>query len=483
MRAVLNWSLVNRLAGPLIAAAMLSMSPPGDLDLAAWQAAAVAVWMAWWWMTEAVPVPVTALLPIAMFPLLGVGTLKSVTASYAHPIIYLFLGGFSVALAVQRWKLHERIALAVLVHAGRSSRSLVAGFMLAAALISMWVTNTATTMMLLPIALAVIAVVGSTLPDLSESEQNNFKAALVLGVAYSATIGGMATLIGTPPNALLAGFMADNFGLQISFASWLAVGGPMTVTLLPLCWLLLTRLVFPTAFIASPEVLGTLRGMRARLGRMSVEEKRVSVVFVLMALAWVCRPLLVQLPGLANLSDQSIAVIAAISLFLIPATDGGRLLRWEDARDLPWGILLLFGGGLALAAAVSETGLAQALGEGLAGMGLSDIIALTVLVALLIVFLTELTSNLATTATFLPVVTAIATHIGHEPMILAVPATLAASCAFMLPVATAPNAIAYASGAVSIRQMMRAGMALNLIGTMLVVAIAWLLVPALFSSQ
>ena len=479
----MNWGVANRLAGPLAAAAMLAAPAPGELDPAAWHAAAVAVWMALWWMTEAAPAPVTALLPIALFPLLGVGTLKSVTASYAHPIIYLFLGGFTVALAVQRWKLHERIALAVLVRAGHSSRSLIAGFMLAGALISMWVTNTATTMMLLPIALAVIAVVSTTLPDLGEREERNFKAALALGVAYSATIGGMTTLIGTPPNALLAGFMADNFGLAISFASWLSVGLPLTATMLPLCWLLLTRVVFPTSFTASVEVLDTLRGMRGGLGRMSVEEKRVSAVFVLMALAWVLRPLLVELPGLSRLSDQGIAVIAAISLFMIPATDGGRLLRWEDARELPWGILLLFGGGLALAAAVSETGLAQAIGESLAGLGLRNILALTVLVALLIVFLTELTSNLATTATFLPVVTAIAAHVGHEPMMLAVPATLAASCAFMLPVATAPNAIAYASGAVSIRQMMRAGLALNLTGAALVVATAWALVPALFSSQ
>ncbi len=476
----MNWTLVNRIAGPLVALAIIAWPPPGGLEPAAWYTAAIAAWMALWWMTEAVPVAVTALLPIAMFPLLGIASLKEATAAYSHPIIYLFLGGFSVALAVSRWQLHKRIALAVLVHTGHSSRSLIAGFMLAGALISMWVTNTATTMMLLPIALSVIAVVGDTVPGVSEREKGNFKAALVLGVAYSATIGGMATLIGTPPNALLAGFALDNFQLSISFASWLGVGLPLTACMLPLCWLMLTRISFPTAFVASHAVLDSLRDMERDLGPMSPEEKRVGTVFLLMAAAWVCRPWLVQIPGLAHLSDQGIAVIAAISLFLIPSTHGGSLLRWEDARDLPWGILLLFGGGLSLAAAVSGSGLAAAIGEGLGSLGFSNVIAVTLLVTLLIVFLTELTSNLATTATFLPVVAAMAEHIGQEPMVMVVPATLAASCAFMLPVATAPNAIAFASGAVSIRQMIRAGLLLNLIGTGLVVAIAWALVPLLF---
>ncbi len=464
--------------GPSLFLLMMLVPKPDSLSEAAWFAAATASWMAIWWMTEAVSVAVTALLPILMFPLLGISSIKETTASYAHPIIYLFLGGFMVALAAEKWNLHKRIALTILLSAGSNGRSLIAGFMISGALLSMWVTNTATTMMLLPIALAIIAVVNETTEDISEADRHNFQIALLLSIAYAATIGGMATLIGTPPNALLAAFMEENYQVQIGFGRWMAVGLPLTCVMLPLSWLVLTRLIFPFEIHTTPETRKTLKTIRGNLGPLSAEEKSVSIVFVIMALSWIFRPLLAELPGLSALSDQGIAIAAAIVLFVIPTSKKGEfVMDWETALRLPWGILILFGGGLALAAAVSDTGLAQAIGQQLAGIGALNIALLVIAVATLIIFLTELTSNLATTATFLPVVATIAAQAGQDPLLLAVPAALAASCAFMLPVATPPNAIVYGSGKITIPQMSRAGLALNLLGVMLVSLLSLFLVP------
>jgi len=464
--------------GPTLFLLLLIMPRPDGLSQQAWFAAATASWMAVWWMTEAVSVAVTALLPILLFPILGISNIKDTTASYAHPIIYLFLGGFMVALAAEKWNLHKRIALTILLSSGNNGQSLIAGFMVAGALLSMWVTNTATTMMLLPIALAIISVVGDTTSELSAKDYKNFQLALLLSIAYSATIGGMATLIGTPPNALLAAFMQENYQIEIGFGRWMAVGLPLTIVMLPLCWLVLTHLVFRFEVHATEKTRETLVSLRRDLGPMSLEEKRVSIVFVIMALSWIFRPLLAKLPGLGGLSDQGIAIAAAIALFVIPASRKGEfVLDWETALRLPWGILVLFGGGLALAAAVSHTGLAQAIGESLAVVGTLNIALLVVAVATLIIFLTELTSNLATTATFLPVVATVATHAGQDPLLLAAPAALAASCAFMLPVATPPNAIVFGSQRITIPQMSKAGLALNLLGIILVSIVSLFLVP------
>jgi len=470
---------VGLLLGPSLLLIMLLLGRPEQLSNAAWATASIGVLMAIWWATEAVPIAVTALLPVVLFPLFGVATIQDTTAPYANKVIFLFLGGFIVAFAMQRWNLHRRIALAVLQRAGGSGRSLVGGFMLASALISMWVMNTSTTMMLLPIAVSIIAVIHKTVVGLSDKAKEDFQYSLLLGVAYGATIGGIATLVGTAPNAMFAAFMLENYGTSIDFSSWMMVGLPLSALMLPLSWLVLTRLVFKVDFVTSGEGRAALRKMKEDMGSITIPEKRVAIVFVIMALTWILRPLLIKLPGLAALDDSLIAISGAILMFIVPSgsKEDPLLLRWKYAEQLPWGVLLLFGGGLTLAGAVSRTGLAEWLGGSLQAVGTLPLIVIVILAASLIIFLTELTSNIATTATFLPVVGAIAIEAGYDPIILAVPVTLAASCAFMLPVATPPNAIVFGSGMLTIPRMARAGLALNLIGIVLVSAVAYKLAP------
>ena len=470
---------VGLLLGPLIAAVMLLSDPPAGLSAAGWTTAACGVLMAIWWATEAVPIAVTALLPIVLFPLLGVATIEDTVRPYSNKVIYLFLGGFIVAFAMQRWNLHRRIALNVLQVAGGNGRSLVGGFMLASALLSMWVMNTSTTMMLLPIAVSVITVIHKSVTELNDRSRDDFQYALLLGVAYGATIGGMATLVGTAPNAMLVAFMQESYGTEIDFASWMMVGLPLAAVMLPLAWVVLTRFVFTVNFHTSGEGRAELRRMRDDLGPMKTPEKRVAIVFVCMAMAWVTRPLLVRLPGLEPLEDSMIAIIGAIALFLIASGDKSDpiLIRWKYAEQLPLGVLILFGGGLSLAAAVNGSGLSVWLGGNLQAVGDWPVFAIVILAATLIIFLTELTSNIATTATFLPVVAAVAIESGIDPIVLTVPITFAASCAFMLPVATPPNAIVFGSGLLTVPKMARAGLALNLIGIIVVSIAALTLAP------
>ncbi len=470
---------VGLLLGPALAISMLLLSAPAGLSEAAWTTAALGILMAVWWATEAVPIAITALLPLVLFPLLGVASIQETAAPYSNKVIYLFLGGFIVAFAMQRWGLHRRIALNVLQVAGGDGRSLIGGFMLASALISMWVMNTSTTMMLLPIAVSIIAVIHKTVGGLDQKAKDDFQYALLLGVAYGATIGGMATLVGTAPNAMLAAFMLDNYDTQIDFASWMMVGLPLSAAMLPLAWLALTRLVFDVDFKTSGESRAELKRMKDDMGRIKVPEIRVAIIFVIMALAWVGRPLLAKLPGLSALDDSGIAMAGAIALFLVPSGDKSDplLLRWKYVEQLPWSVLILFGGGLTLAGAVSRTGLAEWLGSSLQAVGALPLAVIVIAAAALIIFLTELTSNIATTATFLPVVGAIAIESGIDPIVLTVPITFAASCAFMLPVATPPNAIVFGSGLLTIPKMARAGIALNLIGIVLVSVVALTLAP------
>ena len=471
--------VVGMFLGPLIAGLMLLAGPPDGLSSSGWMTASVGILMAVWWATEAVPIAVTALLPIVVFPLLGIASIQDTTAPYANKVIYLFLGGFIVAFAMQRWNLHRRIALAVLQHVGGNGRSLVGGFMLASAVISMWVMNTSTTMMLLPIAVSIIGVIHKTVGGLDDAAKEDFQYSLLLGVAYGATIGGMATLVGTAPNAMLAAFMQETYGTEIDFSSWMLVGLPLSAMLLPFAWVVLTRVAFKVNFKTSVEGKAVLRRMKEELGAITVPEIRVAIVFVLMAATWVLRPLLVKLPGLSALDDSGIAMAGGIALFLIPSGDKSDpiLLRWTYAERLPWSVLILFGGGLTLAGAVTRTGLAEWLGGSLQTIGALPLFALVILAATMIIFLTELTSNIATTATFLPVVGAIAIESGYDPIVLAVPVTFAASCAFMLPVATPPNAIVFGSGMLTIPKMVRAGMMLNMVGIVLVSLVAIFLAP------
>lgn len=470
---------IGLVLGPLLCVAMLLLDAPSGLGESGWRTAALGVLMATWWATEAVPIAATALLPFVCFPLLGVASIQDTASPFANKVIYLFLGGFVVALAMQRWNLHRRIALNLLQHVGGNGRSLVGGFMLASALLSMWVLNTSTTMMLLPIAVSVITVIHNSVTEMDARAKEDFQFSLLLGIAYASSIGGMATLVGTVPNALLAAFMLESYGSSVDFASWMMVGLPLSIIMLPIAWLVLTRLVFKVQFKTSGEGRLELKRMRDEMGSITTPEVRVAMIAVVMALAWLTRPLLAKLSFLGALDDSSIAIAGALAMFLVPSGDqqDPMLMRWRHAERLPWGVLILLGGGLSLAAAVTQTGLAGWIGSNLQSISAMSIAAIVVITAALIIFLTELTSNTATTATFLPVVGAVAIEAGVDPIVLVVPVTFAASCAFMLPVATPPNAIVFGSGLLSIPKMAKAGFALNLVGIVLVTIVALTLAP------
>ncbi len=506
---------IGLFAGPALALLTYALLTPAETETAgvltepARRVAAVTVWMATWWLTEALPLAATALVPVAVMPLLGVMPVKDVAAPYASDIIFLFAGGLLLGIAMERWGLHRRIALITISIVGTRPNMLVGGFMLATAVMSAWVSNTATAVMMLPIALSVITLVFNRLSSGEEVGEGgalhevtagapgrNFALCLLLGVAYAASIGGIATLIGTPPNALLAQFVKNTAGIDMTFGLWLRIGLPFVIIFLPLTWLILTRLLFPIQIEEVPGgrefILGELRS----LGRMSAGEWGTFVIFCLAALLWVREPLLQiaqwvlrsagaevdvgsGLVGLAStrLSDAGIAVIAALLLFVVPVNPRRRefVMDWAHASRLPIEILVLFGGGLALAAAISATGLDAYIGSlfGILG-GVPPLLIVLVVVGVMI-FLTELTSNTAVTATFLPILFAASHRLEVHPFLLLIPSTIAASCAFMLPMATPPNALVFASGHVTIPLMARAGLLLNLAG----VVVATLLVYTL----
>lgn len=467
------------LIGAALAATMLALPAPGDMPVAAWRVAAVALLMATWWITEAIPIPATSLLPLVLFPLLGINALRDAAAPYADPIIFLFLGGFVIATAMQRWSLHRRIGLSVVALVGVTSRRLSGGLLLATAFLSMWISNSATAIIMLPVAISVLALLEGAHSDLSETARRNLKIALLLSVAYGASIGGLATLIGTPANALLAAYLAREQGIVIGFAQWMLLGLPLTVLLLGAVWLLLNWL-YPVGREIGGSAGHFVTDELAKLGPMSRAEIRVAVVFVLTALAWMLRPLYgAMIPAL---DDALIALIGALALFLLPSgmPDQSRLLAWEDTKGLPWDVLILFGSGLSLAAAISASGLAQWLGQSMQMLAGLPAIWLVAAATVTMLFLTELTSNTASAATFIPITGAIAAGIGLDPLLMTLPLALAASCAFMMPVATPPNAIVFASGQVTIAQMARAGIWVNLIAAVLIMAICYPLGAVLF---
>jgi sodium-dependent dicarboxylate transporter 2/3/5 len=468
----------RRRAGLILGAALflliLALPEPAGLEPRAWRTAAVGILMATWWVTEAIPIPATALLPLALFPILGVASMVASAAPFANPIIYLFLGGFLLAQAMQHWGLPRRIALGSVRVFGTRPRAIIAGIMVSCALLSMWVSNTATALMMLPIGISLVELVPG---DRTDPARRRFATALMLGIAYACSVGGLGTLIGTPPNAFLAGFMLESYGVTIGFAEWMVVGVPLVLVGLPLTFLILTRVVFPVESTELPGGRDLVERELSSLGPTSVAEKRLGAVFALTALLWITRPILSRwIPGL---SDPGIAVAAALLLFLVPAGNGkgDRLLNWRLAEGTPWGVLILFGGGLSLAAAVQATGLSGWVGENMSGMANWPLLLLLVTVIGAIILLTELTSNTATAATFLPVLGAVAVGIGKDPLLLAVPAALAASSAFMLPVATPPNAIVYGSGSVSIQDMVRAGVWMNALFLVLLTVGSYLLAP------
>ncbi len=489
--------LAGLVAGPVVALIVYLVLPVGvyedgvlveGLSDAGRATGAIGALMAVWWLSEAIPLAATALLPIVLFPLMGALGIGETTERYAHPLIFLFMGGFLLGLGMQRWGLHKRIALITILCVGTRPRRLIAGFMIATAMLSMFVSNTATAVMLVPIGLSVIEMVERRVGRERERETGAFATAIMLSIAYAASIGGIGTLIGSPPNTLLAGFMQERFGVEITFLGWMMVALPLVGVFLPISWWYLVRFAAPVTLEEIPGGRAMIREELRILGPMNRGEWVVFVVFTCTAIAWITRPLLVglghelELLPLIALSDTGIAMLGGLCLFLIPVDLGRRefALDWATAERLPWGVLLLFGGGLALAGAMSAGGVDVYLGSGFAGLGWAPLIVLVACVALLITFLTELTSNTAVTSALLPVLAGAGIELGIDrPMYLLLPAALAASCAFMLPVATPPNAIVFASGRLTIGQMARAGLALNLIGVVLVTLTSMAIVPLL----
>jgi len=504
----LSAAWVGRISGPLLALAVYWVLPAGETGLsdAGRATAAVGCLMAVLWLTEAMPLAATALLPVVLFPLTGVLSIRDAAAPYAREYLFLFMGGFMLALAMERWGLHRRIALVTVLAVGTSPGRLVGGFMLASAGLSMWISNTATTIMMLPIGMSVITLlsdrIGSTQPgrDLDspspprppEGSETNLATCLMLGIAYAASIGGMGTLVGTPPNLILAAFMRQTFSVEIGFARWMAMALPLVAVFLVIAWGVLTKLVFPLRSVSIPGSRGLIHDELGKLGRMTRGERTVLAVFLLTATAWIAREPLTQwdwlarqAPAITRLHDAGIALAAALALFAIPvdARRGVFALDWQTAKKLPWDILLLFGGGLSLAAAVQSSGLTEWIGGQVAAFGGLPPLLLIAIVTLTVTLLTEMTSNVATTSAFLPVLGGVAVGMGVEPLRLLIPAGLAASCAFMMPVATPPNALVFGSGHVTIRQMVRAGLWLNFIGVILITLLArhvgpWLLTPS-----
>ncbi len=462
-------------------AALLLLPAPEGMPHAAWRVVAVAALMAAWWLTEALPLAVTGLLPLVLFPLLGILKINAAAAPYADPVIFLFLGGLTLGLAMERWGLHRRVALTLVGALGTKPGALVLGFMGATAFISMWVSNTATAAMMLPVTLSIVRLLRPQGPEAGAPAQptrDDFATALLLGVAFAASIGGIATLIGTPPNALFAGYMHRSHGMTVGFAQWMAVGVPVAALLLLLTWLALTRLVFRLPR-AAPAGLGErLRREIAALPKLGYPEAMVALVFAAAATAWLLRPLLAAyVPGL---DDTVIAVCAALALFLIPSRRGGGLLDWAAAARLPWGVLLLFGGGLSLAAGIGESGLAEWVGARLGALGHLPRVAVVLAIIVTTIAISELASNTASAAAFLPLAASIAAGLGAAPVALTLPVALAASCGFMLPVATPPNALFFSSGHITVRQMARAGIVVDLLGAALILAAALFLAPLVF---
>ena len=474
-----NSKKVGLISGPLAFILILFFFQPEGLNPRANAILASTVWIAIWWITEAIPIAVTALLPIILFPLTGGLGLSETTASFGHKYVFLYIGGFIIAIAIQKWNLHKRIALNIINLIGTNVVNIILGFMMATAFMSMWISNTATAVMMLPIAIAIVTQLKDD-PNTIEKENLIFGKALMLGIAYSASIGGLSTLIGTPPNLVLAGVVEETFGYEITFAQWFQFGFPISSVLLFICWKYLTSFAFKFKQKKFPGGREEISKQLKALGQISYEEKLVGLVFGLTALAWVSRSFLLQ-SIIPSIDDTIIAMIGAIIIFLIPTKNKERrLINWEEAVKLPWGILLLFGGGMALAAGFKDSGLALWIGS---QMTLLDGISLFLLVIILITavnFLTEITSNLATTAMLLPILYPMAITIDVHPFILMVSATVAATCAFMLPVATPPNAVVFGSGYLRIPDMVRVGVWMNIVSIIILTLFVFFLLPILW---
>jgi len=471
---------IGLMLGPALAALMLLFGPPEGLSHAAWGTGALMALMAVWWATEAIPIPATSLLPLFVLPLVGAGSPAQTGSDYANHIVILLLGGFIVALGIERWNLHQRIALNVISRVGTSPGAIVFGFMLATAVLSMWISNTASTLMMVPIAISASAVLGSV--------SKHFTTALLLGVCYAASIGGVATPIGTPTNLIAISWLQTEAGAHIGFAQWMAFGLPAMALLLPVAWWNVTR-GMPVRSENAEAVSAHVKSQLIGIGKMTVQETRVAIVFGITATLWLLRlplQLFLEASGIELLAnyggaevDMMIAIFGGVLMFLVPAGGGEDrgLLNWQEAEQIPWGVLLLFGGGIAMGKAISRTGLSEWIGENLRVLDVLPPLIFIVIVVALVIFLTEVTSNVATMTTLAPVLGSLAVALGTAPESLLGPAAVAASCAFMLPVATAPNAIVYGTGHITIQQMIRKGFYINLAGIVIIAAVGYWIAP------
>jgi len=438
------------------------------------------LWISAWWISEAIPIPATSLLPIVLFPITGALSIADTTASYGHRMVFLYMGGFMIALAMEKWNLHKRIALTIIKMVGTNISNIILGFMLSTALLSMWISNTATTLMMLPIALAVARQFGEffnrDLGPSGKKEERKFGLSLMLGIAYAASIGGVATLIGTPTNAIFSAVAKDYYNADIAFSDWMVFGLPVSIVLLLLCWIYLVKIAYRPSRHKFEQVSETISQELNKLGQLKREEKYIMVVFGLTALSWITRSfLLVKL--IPTIDDTIIAISGSLILFLIPAGKNDTILDWSTAKKLPWGILLLFGGGLAIATGFNSSGLAAWIGNEIQYLRGMNLIVILFIVTGIVNFLTEITSNVATASILLPILASIAASLGFHPYGLMIASCMAASCAFMLPVATPPNAIVFSSGYIKISDMVKTGFWMNIVSIIVIVLAMRYLLP------
>ncbi len=475
-----SYPLVKKLGlilGPIFCILLFNL-PWILLTPAADKIIAVAVWMIIWWITEAVSISVTALIPLTIFPLLGIADMKTVAASYGSPIIFLFFGGFVMALALEKVQLHKRIALQIVNFTGTSPDRIILGFMIATAFLSMWISNTATTVVMLPIALSVISLLANDEDGFTKGDKN-FALAIMLGIAYAANVGGIATIIGTPPNTVMVGFMESTYDIQISFLSWMQIGVPFSLLMLAIIYLVLVKVVYPNRLGARNDGKEIIDLELEKIGKLQKSELRVLIVFFITILLWILRGHINDWLPMITLSDAGISMLAAFALFTIPFSfgKGEFTLEWEDTKKLPWGILILFGGGLALAKGLADAGVIQFIGDVVSNnVGISIIVIVSLLITI-VLFMTELMSNVALVAIFAPVIAGVALGLDQEILPVLIPATMAASCAFMLPMATPPNAIVFASGYIKVSEMVKAGFVLNIISIIILILFAQYIIP------
>lgn len=463
----------------IIISLLLFISNPFQLDAIANRAVAVAVLMISWWVLEALPMPAVALVPLVLLPLLKVSSIEEISKSYSNPVIFLFMGGFMIGLAIEKWNLHKRIALQIVRQTGTGGNRIILGFIIATGFLSMWLSNTATTMMMFPIALSVIAVMKEY--EQPGANMQNFALVLMLVIAYSSNIGGMATIIGTPPNVAFAGFIEKKYGYTIAFVDWMLVCTPLAILLLASLYFVLTQWMFPNRIKNSKEASSFIDDELKTLGPVSSAEQKVLVVFILTALLWITKDIINRQPYF-KLDDNMIAVFGALLLFAIPShkDEEGKqrmILEWSDTSKMAWGILLLFGGGIALANSLEKVGVMTLLGNSLAGFSSGNSLLLVFIITVLSIFLSEVMSNVAQVIVFSPVLAALADALHLDPLLLGIPMTLAASAASMLPMGTPPNAIVFSSGHIKLKDMLKAGIALNIISIIIITIFCTYVLP------